>query len=169
VVLPDDVRQTVVSYLTHQGKKDVPAILEVIERARRRLLDLLVDVSQAQAEFAPSGGEWCIRDVVEHVVAAERGVVEIVARLAGVAAPPAGPPAAGRSLADLRKDLASVRAQLRALARGLAEDASLDVKHDHYFFGALNWKEWLAFQRVHDGDHIEQIEAVQRSPSYPKP
>jgi len=51
---------------------------------------------------------------------------------------------------------------------GLGEDARLEAKHDHPFFGSLSWKEWLAFQRVHDGDHIAQIEAVQRSPSYPK-
>jgi uncharacterized damage-inducible protein DinB len=168
VVLPDEARRTVVSYLTHQGKKDVSAVVAVIERERRRLLDLLADVSQEQAEFAPAPGQWSIREIVEHVVAAERGVLAVIARLAGVAAPPERGPAAGRSLAELRKDLASVRAQLQVLVRDLPQDASLDAKHDHLFFGPLNWKEWLAFQRVHDGDHIEQIEAVQRSPSYPK-
>ena len=167
MVLPDKARQTVISYLAHQGRKDVSAIVKVVERERRRLLDVLAEVSPAQAEFAPRAGEWCIRDVAEHVVAAERGVVEIIARLAGVAAPPAVPPAAGRSLAELRQHLAAVRAQLLGLVEGLAEDAGLDAKHDHFFFGPLNWKEWLAFQRVHDGDHIGQIEAIQRTPSYP--
>jgi uncharacterized damage-inducible protein DinB len=168
VVLPDDVRQTVVSYLTHQGKKDASAIVEVIERERRRLLGLLADVSQEQAEFAPAPGQWSIREIVEHVVASERGVLAVIARLAGVAAPPEHAPAAGRSLAELREDLVSVRAQLQALVGDLPQDASLDAKQDHLFFGPLNWNEWLAFQRVHDGDHIEQIEAVQRLPSYPK-
>ena len=168
MVLPDDVRQTVVCYLTHQGKKDVSAVVEVIERERRRLLDLLAGVSQAQAEFAPAPGQWCIREIAEHVVASERGVLAVIARLAGVPAPADQAPAAGRSLAELREDLASVRAQLQTLVRDLPQDANLDAKRDHLFFGPLNWKEWLAFQRVHDGDHIEQIEAVQRSPSYPK-
>ena len=168
MVLPDEARRTVVSYLTHQGKKDVSAVVEVIERERRRLLDLLADVSQEQAEFAASPGQWCIREIVEHVVASERGVLPIIARLAGVAAPPEQGPAAGRSLAELREDLASTRAQLLALVRDLPEGVNLEAKHDHLFFGPLNWKEWLAFQRVHDGDHIEQIKAVQRSPSYPK-
>ena len=168
MVLPDEARQTVMSYLVHQGRKDMSAIAEVIERERRRLVEVLANVSQEQAEFVPSAGQWSIRDVAEHVAAAERGVVEIIARLAGVAAPPAGPPAAGRSLAELRHHLAAVRAQLLGLVEGLAEDANLDAKHDHPFFGSLNWKEWLAFQRVHDGDHIEQIEAIQGSPSYPR-
>lgn len=53
-----------------------------------------------------------------------------------------------------------------SLVERLPQDANLDAKHDHPFFGPLNWKEWLAFQRVHDGDHIEQIEAIEGSPSY---
>ena len=168
MVLPDEARRTVVSYLTHQGKKDVSAVVEVIERERRRLLDLLADVSQEQAEFAPAPGQWSIREIVEHVVAAERGVLAIIARLAGVAAPPEQAPAAGRSLAELRQHLSGVRAQLMALAKRIPETVALDAKDDHFFFGPLNWKEWLAFQRVHDGDHIQQIETIQRSPSYPK-
>lgn len=168
MVLPEDVRQTVVSYLTHQGKKDASTIVEVIERERRRLLDLVADVSQEQAEFTPAPGQWSIRETVEHVVASERGVLATIADLAGVAVPPQQAPAAGRSLADLREDLASVRAQLQTLVRDLPQDASLHVKQEHLFFGPLNWKEWLAFQRVHDGDHIEQVEAIQRSPLYPK-
>ena len=168
MVLPDEARETVISYLTHQGRKDVPAIVEVIERERRRLLDMLAEVSPEQEAYAPSAGQWSVRDVVEHVVAAERGVVEVIARLADVAAPPAGPPAAGRSLAELREHLAAVRAQLLALAKGIPSDAALHAKHEHFFFGPLNWKEWLAFQRVHDGDHLQQIEAIRGSPSYPK-
>jgi len=168
VVLPDEARRTVLSYLTHQGGKDVAAIAEVIERERRRLVGVLTEVSPAQAEFVASPGQWSIRDVVEHVTAAERGVVEIIARLAGVASPPAGPPAAGLFLTELRQHLTAVRVQLLGLVERLPADANLDAKHDHLFFGPLNWKEWLAFQRVHDGDHIEQIEAVRSSPAYPR-
>jgi uncharacterized damage-inducible protein DinB len=168
VVLPDEARQTVISYLAHQGRKDVRAIADVIERERQRMLEVLAAVSPEQEAFAPSPGQWSVRDVAEHVVAAERGVVEVIAGLAGIEAPPAGPPAAGRSLAELRQYLVAVRAQLLALAESIPQDAALDAKHDHFFFGPLNWKEWLAFQRVHDGDHLQQIEAVRGSPSYPR-
>jgi hypothetical protein len=168
LVLPDEARETVISYLAHQGRKDVPAIAEVIERERDRMLDVLADVSPGQAIFTPSAGQWSIRDIVEHVVAAERGVVEIIARLAGVDAPTSGPPAAGRSLPELREHLAAVRAQLLTVAKEIPSDAALEAKHEHFFFGPLNWKEWLAFQRVHDGDHLQQIEAIRGSPSYPK-
>jgi uncharacterized damage-inducible protein DinB len=168
VVLPDEARQRVVSYLAHQGRKDTSAIVHVVERERRRLVDMLVNASQEQAELVPSPGQWSIRDVVEHVVAAERGVTLIISRLAGAGAPQDEPPVAGQSLAELRQQRSEARTQLLSLVGALPEDANIEAKHEHLFFGLLNWKEWLAFQRVHDGDHIEQIEAIQRSPSYPK-
>ena len=168
MVLPDEARQTVVSYLAHQGKKDVSAVVEVIERERRRLLDLLGDISQEQAEFVPSPGQWSIRDVVRHVAGSERGVARIIAELAGAVEPAEAPAVAGQSLTELCRELKEARVQLLQVVQRLGQDANLDAKHEHPFFGSLNWKEWLAFQRVHDGDHIQQIEAVQRSSSYPK-
>ena len=168
MVLPDEARRSVVSYLVHQGSKDAPAIVAVIERERRRLTSLLATVSQEQAEFVPSPGQWSIRDVVRHVAGTERGAARIIAELASAIAPAEPADVAGQSLAELREELREARAQLLQVVEGLGEDARLEAKHDHPFFGSLSWKEWLAFQRVHDGDHIQQIEAIQRSPLYPR-
>ena len=168
MVLPDEARRSVVSYLGHQGSKDALAIVAVIERERRRLTSLLATVSQEQAEFVPSPGQWSIRDVVRHVAGTERGAARIIAELAGAAEPAEGPAVTGQSLAELREELREARAQLLQVVEGIGEDARLEAKHEHPFFGSLSWKEWLAFQRVHDGDHIQQIEAIQRSPLYPK-
>ena len=38
---------------------------------------------------------------------------------------------------------------------------------DHPFFGPLNCKGWVAFQRLHDADHIGQIEQIKASAGYP--
>ena len=167
MVLPDEARQTVVSYLAHQGTKDTSAIVEVIERERRRLVGILVNVSQVQAEFVPSPGQWSIREIVRHVAGTERGVARIIAELAGAVEPAEPAEVVGQSLDELREELREARVELVRVVEGLPQDANLDTKRDHLFFGPLNWKEWLAFQRVHDGDHIQQIEAIQRSPSYP--
>ncbi len=168
MVLPDDARQTVVSYLAHQGRKDASAIVEVIERERWRLVDVLGGISEEQAEFIPLSGGWSIREVVRHVAGAETGVAAIIARLAGAPEPPEASHPAGQSLAEVSRELGQARVQLLGLVERLPQDANLEAKHDHPFFGPLNWKEWLAFQRVHDGDHIEQIEAIRSSPSYPR-
>jgi hypothetical protein len=167
VVLPDQVRQTILSYLAHQSKKNVPSIVAGIEDERRRLLSLLPDISEEQARFVPSAGRWSIRDVVQHVVAFEREVVEVIASLAGATAPPDEPPTSGCSLAELRQRLTALRAQLLSLVGGLAEDANPEARHEHFLLGPLWWKEWLASLRVHDRDHIGQIEAIQQMPMYP--
>ena len=39
-------------------------------------------------------------------------------------------------------------------------DEHLDVKITHPAFGPLSWREWLLFMRVHDLDHMRQIEAI---------
>jgi hypothetical protein len=39
-------------------------------------------------------------------------------------------------------------------------DEHLDVKITHNQFGALSWREWLLFMRVHDLDHMRQLQAI---------
>jgi hypothetical protein len=38
---------------------------------------------------------------------------------------------------------------------------------DHPFFGPLNCKGWVAFQRLDDADYIGQIEQIKASAGYP--
>ncbi|MDP2947978.1 MAG: DinB family protein [Chloroflexota bacterium] len=169
MVLPDEIRDRVVSYLAHQGRKDVSAIVELIEEERRRLAELLEDVSEEQAGFAPSAGQWSIREIVRHVVGTERGAIQIIARLAGAGEPSAETDGViGQSLAELRSELAEVRGQLLEVVGRVNPHTNLEARHDHPFFGPLSWKEWLAFQRVHDRDHAAQIEAVEGEEGYPK-
>jgi uncharacterized damage-inducible protein DinB len=173
MVLPDEVRQRIVSYLSRQAGKDTSAICDLISEERSRLLALLEGVSDEQAAFAPAAGQWSIVKIVGHVVSAERGVAAIIGRLAGVLPETEGrttsdPEADGdRSLSELRSRLSQTRQELLEVVAQIADDSSLEAKHDHPFFGALNWKEWLAFQRVHDRDHVGQIEAIQQFSSYP--
>jgi hypothetical protein len=35
-------------------------------------------------------------------------------------------------------------------------------------FGPLTSREWIAFQRLHAMDHIQQIEIIKANPDYPK-
>jgi hypothetical protein len=39
-------------------------------------------------------------------------------------------------------------------------DPPLDNKSPHPFFGPLNCKEWAAFQRVHDEDHVQHAQKI---------
>ncbi len=39
-------------------------------------------------------------------------------------------------------------------------DEHLEVTITHPQFGAFSWREWLLFMRVHDLDHMRQLEAI---------
>ena len=46
-----------------------------------------------------------------------------------------------------------------------AADMSLTFRH--FFFGAMNAREWSCFQRIHDGDHGPQILRIRASAGFP--
>jgi hypothetical protein len=53
------------------------------------------------------------------------------------------------------------------LAVALQKSETLDKSFSHPLFGPLNLKEWLAFQRIHSMDHIQQIDEIKADPNYP--
>ena len=172
-MVTEDIKERVVSYIAHQATKQPPDLRALIERERVRLLGLLDGLTEAQASWQPKPGEWSVKDVLHHVLAAERGVVEIVTSLAsGVV--PEGERQLGRqdpdessSLGELVARLDGERRRLLAFVDSLSPSANLSVTFPHPFFGPLNCKEWVAFQRIHDGDHIGQIEKVKALEGFP--
>jgi hypothetical protein len=172
-MVTEDARQRLVSYLGHQASKDVPVLVELIEEQRARLLGLLDGVSEAQAAFRPGPDVWSIADVLRHVIAAEEGVARIVESLARDAVPD-GRRALGSQIADegqslpvLIERLRAARAGLLARVRGWPAPPDLAATFEHPFFGPLNCKGWVAFQRLHDADHIGQLEQTKAAPGYP--
>ncbi len=173
-MVSDDVREQVVSYLAHQATKEAADLRALIERERTRLLGSLEGVSEVQASWKPQPDEWSIKEVLRHVLAAESGVTEIVTSLAaGVT--PEGERETGRqdpdesaNLGDLVERLRAERQRLLAFLDSLPPSADLSVTFPHPFFGPLNFKGWVAFQRVHDGDHIGQIEGNKAAEGFPR-
>lgn len=173
-MVSDDVRERVVSYLVHQATKEAAGLRALIERERTRLLGLLEGLSEAQASWTPQPDQWSVKEVLRHVLAAERNVIEVVTSLAaGVI--PEGKRETGRqdpdesaTLGDLVERLREERQRLLAFLRSLPPSADLSVTFPHPFFGLLNCKGWVAFQRVHDGDHIGQIESIKAAEGFPR-
>jgi len=173
-MVTEDARQRLVSYLGHQASKDVPVLVELIEEQRGRLLGLLDWVSEEQVAFRPAPDQWSIADVLRHVIAAEEGVARIVESLArGVV--PGGKRVIGRQTSDEGQPLAALierlcaaRADLLARIRGWPASPDLTATSEHPFFGPLNCKGWVAFQRLHDADHIGQLEQIKAAEGYPR-
>jgi hypothetical protein len=172
-MVSEDVRQRLVSYLEYQASKDVPRLVELIEEQRRRLLALLDGVSEEQAAFRPAPDQWSIAEVVRHVIAAEQGVGRIVESLARGVVPEGRrqtgrqAPDEGQPLSALVESLGGARAGLLGRVRAWLASPDLAARFEHPFFGPLNCKEWLAFQRLHDADHIGQIQQIKGAEGYP--
>jgi len=172
-MVTEDARQRLISYLGHQASKDVPVLVELIEEQRARLLALLDGVNEEQAASRPAPDQWSIADVLRHVIAAEEGVALIVESLArgvipeGRRAMGSHIPDEGQPLAALIERLHASRADLLARVRGWPASPDLAATFEHPFFGPLNCKGWVAFQRLHDADHIGQLEQIKAAPGYP--
>jgi len=171
-MVTEDARQRLVSYLAHQASKDVPVLVELVEEQRARLLGLLDGVSEEQAAFRPAPDQWSIADVLRHVIAAEEGVARIVESLArgtvpdGQRALGSQIPDEGQPLPSLVERLRAARRDLVARVRGWPASPDLAATFEHPFFGPLNCKGWLAFQRLHDADHILQLEQIKAAEGY---
>jgi hypothetical protein len=172
-MVAEDARQRLVSYLGHQASKDVPVLVELIEEQRGRLLGLLDGVSEEEAAFRPAPDQWSIADVLRHVTAAEEHVALVIESLArGVV--PRGKRVMGRQIPDEGEPLAALVERLRAARRDLLArigrwpaSPDLAATFEHPFFGPLNCKGWVAFQRLHDADHTGQLEQIKAAPGYP--
>ena len=68
---------------------------------------------------------------------------------------------------DLQQPMSEYVTQLRELnvrflgeVSGMPAEPNLEEKAPHPFFGPLNCKEWAAFQRVHDEDHVQHAQKI---------
>jgi hypothetical protein len=174
--LPEDVTTRVRSNLVSQAEsKGFPELRPAVEEARQALLAEAEGLSEGQAAFQPAGeGEagWSVIEVLRHVIFEEEDVTRRILELA------AGHPTAGTEigrprgredalLSALVHDLREVRRGLLVLIEGIQGSERLDATAPHPWFGELNCRAWFLFQRVHDGDHARQIQAIKAAQGFP--
>jgi hypothetical protein len=168
-MLPQDVRDRVVSYIQHQAQKPQAAILELVEKSQQRYLDVVSKLDDAAASKKPAPDEWSVRELICHVISAQRGVATLVHHLSRGEAPPASDDtrAPGVGIDDEGQPFAGLVAELRKTnetmlqaIRELPASPNLDERAPHPFFGPLNCVEWAVFQRVHDEDHIQHAQKI---------
>jgi hypothetical protein len=166
-----DVQQQVLSYLRHQADKDPADLAALMERTAADCARCLDGISEEQAAFQYDQ-EWSIKEVLGHMLASGNGVNREIGNLAEERAS-AGQARMGvvsgadRPIGELRQALARFWRETARLAATLPE-AGLERTWEHPMFGPLNPEEWIAFQRLHAMDHIQQIEIIKANPDYPK-
>ena len=169
----DPARQEqAVSYIRHQAAKGLADLAALMGRTGAECERCLEGVSDAQASFG-HGEEWSMKEVVGHMLLAGEAVNREVANLVegGRVSPPGrtGLTAGGdRAVEDLRQALANLWAETGRLVASLPEDGDLKRTWDHPWFGPLNFKEWIVFQRLHAMDHVQQMERLREHPDYPE-
>lgn len=170
--------EQVISYVRHQAEKGVDNLQQLMERTAADWARCLEGVTEAQATFR-SGNEWTIKEVLGHAIGSTRLVNRQVAEAAqgrvndapfGSADALRDQPATEerRSMDELRREMAAALGETRELVSWLQGRSALDGRFQHPFFGSLGLLEWIAFQRVHALDHIQQIEKVKADPAYPR-
>ena len=176
---PEEVRERVLSYISHQVAKGPDNIRETVQKGHDQLFRLIDGLSEEQAAFKPAPDVWSVLEVFDHVVTAKRGIVRLCTSLSrgeagggiggeGQATEQDG--ITGKrydSLAEARAAAQAAHDELLAFVETLSPDVNVEARHDHFLFGALNCQEWAAFQRIHDADHTGQIEQIKAAPGYP--
>jgi hypothetical protein len=165
MVIPDDVRDRVTSYIKHQATKSPQAIADLVSTTQVRFLEIVAPLDHAIVARQPAPDEWSIHDLVRHVISAESGVAKLVHGLArGVR-----PDLKGAGIGSMVEagSYSGLLDQLRATNEALLDAiAKLPAAPDtqtlapHPFFGDLNCLEWATFQRVHDADHVQHAEKI---------
>jgi hypothetical protein len=155
------------SYLVSQAAKRTPEqLVEALREAQRQFLLAVGAVPDGAFLLPPRAGEWSAADVVGHVrEMAEREAGAICGVLAGAKPPSAmtdriAPAPVGSTRADLLGAIEDARQRLIAAVLQADPAAHLDITWAHSEFGALNWREWLLFARVHTLDHARQLQAI---------
>jgi hypothetical protein len=167
-MVAEDLRARITSYIKHQAGKGPAAVAALVADSQGRLQELLASVEEPLTTRRPAPEEWCVRELLRHVIDAEQGVATLVRRLSGGTPPrPDERRSAGMLNDDGGQPYAAMLEELRAASARLQEaigalpaepDASLTAPHP--FFGELNCIEWAVFQKVHDEDHIQHARKI---------
>ncbi len=176
--IADDERQRVSGYMLSQGEKY--SWLELWPRVvagRLEFLNTLNRVTPEQAAWKPAPDDWSIEEVAQHVLDGSRRVASLVTDLSNGREPSATPQGIGAvdpaqreadmPFPDLVNALLDDSRIFANVIDGLPEPPSYKPTSPHGFFGELHGRAWFIFQRVHDIDHANQVNAIKGSEGYP--
>lgn len=155
------------NYLASQSMRRTNAqLVDTLRQAHQQFLAAVESVPDDLVRATPGDGEWSTLDVLLHVCSiAAFELTSLTAVLERGERPPdvrdALTPAPGEATrADLLANLEHSREQLYTLVLAAPPDAHLDITWSHSEFGAMHWREWLLFARVHTLDHARQVQAI---------
>ena len=164
-----DEAQRVRGYILAQANKlSLPELVEKVRRDTAPLREAGAAVPAARFMERPDADNWSAAEVYTHILRMnEAGASAIEGVLDSGALPPriddtvSGETSPGLATAA-EYWTAYIERRERLLGRVLSArgDEHLDVTIRHTAFGDFSWREWLLFMRVHDLDHMRQLQAI---------
>lgn len=173
-----DVIQQAVGYCRHQASKGIDSLVVLMERTGSDWQRCLEGMSDSQASFTP-GNEWSAKQVVNHFLEVTNGANKQIIRLTRLGELPSGDlgedelakqggPYDCQTVAEMTTWLADMFGDVVELTKALEGNQHLAETFPHPAFGQMNILEWVAFQRIHSQDHIQQIEKNKAAAGYPQ-
>jgi hypothetical protein len=158
-----DEQKRIRSYLQAQGAKQSPA--DVIDKVRAAMADLrkaAAAVPAARFEERPAPEEWSGNEVMAHVVDAGRHFGDQIIAILDGTKPVIREREEGKKrtaeawCAIVEEDRETLFARVGAADPAAHPDPTIE----HRMFGLLNWREALLFMRLHDLDHVGQLQKI---------
>lgn len=174
MTMPDAEADRIRSYLIAQANKlTIPDLVEKVRTDSAALREAGAAIPAAQFDVRPGDGEWSAAEVWTHVLQmSEHGAASITAILDGGAVPGrVDDTISGETRSSLGDSEAywqaylAVREPLYERVAKAAGDEHPEVKINHPMFGDFTWREWFLFMRVHDLDHMRQLQQIAASAS----
>ncbi len=164
----DDEVARIQGYLrTQAAKLTIPQLVDKLRTDAQPLRDAASALPEERFHERPGAGEWSAAEVWTHVLdMSEHGSAAVLAMIAGDRPTQVSDRISGAERTRLRgpedywREFESGRERFYAQVLKARGDEHLDVVLVHPTFSALNWREWMLFMRVHDLDHLRQIQAI---------
>ncbi|MGE0599658.1 MAG: DinB family protein [Dehalococcoidia bacterium] len=169
MTMPATESERIRSYLIAQANKlSIPDLVQKVRDDSAALQQAGEAVNPARFNDRPAEGEWSAAEVWTHVLEmSEHGAAAITGILDTGSVPPrVRDEISGKTREGLKdtgaywKAYLAIREPLYERVSRAVGDEHLDVKINHPMFGDFSWREWLLFMRVHDLDHMRQLQSI---------
>jgi hypothetical protein len=165
---PSEAERVRVYLLTQANKLTIPELVAKVRADTAPLREVAASVPAARFFGRPTPDEWSAAEVFTHILDMnDRGANAIQNILEGGALPSTlndlmtgGTRDGLATAADYWQAYQLKREALLARVLEAKGDEHLDVKITHSTFGPFSWREWLLFMRVHDLDHMRQLQSL---------
>jgi DinB family protein len=171
----------------------VESLWNELQTVRAEIIKEVAGLSQAQADWRPSAGDWSVGEIIHHLTLAEVSTGKLTSKLfkdAGSSLPsfpgdlaafsqlppwPPGPaeappvvrPESGHRWDELLSTFQATRDRSRQSIERLATADPRRLKWSHGRLGELDLAQWWMLQAHHDADHLRQLRAVKAAAGFP--